>query len=227
MKICLFDIDGTLITTGGAGKQAFLLTLQKTFDVEVTDPGVTFAGRTDRGIVADLFTHFDIAQNDHNWERFTDAYLKLLPGCLAKCSGKVLPGIKSFLEKISRQPDIELGLLTGNMAKGASIKLKHYELDHHFGCGGFGDQHTDRNRVARQALNATHQRWGRDVKAEQIFVIGDTPADIRCGRAIGAHTVGVCTGKYSAKELTAEAANLVLDDFTVAEPLLEKLNAKV
>ena len=111
------------------------------------------------------------------------------------------------------------------MAKGASIKLKHYELDHHFDFGGFGDQHTDRNRVARQALNVTHQRCGRNVKAEQIFVIGDTPADIRCGRAIGAQTVGVCTGKYSAKELAAEAANLVLDDFTTADPLLERLNA--
>ena len=79
--------------------------------------------------------------------------------------------------------------------------------------------------MARQALNATHERWGQDVAAEQIFVIGDTPADIRCGKAIGAHTVGVCTGKYSAQELTAEAANFVLEDFTVADPLFEKLNA--
>ena len=225
MKICLFDIDGTLITTGGAGKQAFLQTLQKTFDVEAIDPGVPFAGRTDRGIVGDLFAHFDIAANDQNWQRFTDAYLQLLPGCLAQCSGKVLPGIQSFLEKIGRHSDIQLGILTGNMAKGASIKLRHYGLDHHFDFGGFGDQHTNRDRVARQALNATHQRWGRDVAAEQIFVIGDTPADIRCGKAIGAHTVGVCTGKYSAQELTAEAANFVLEDFTVADPLFEKLNA--
>ena len=225
MKICLFDIDGTLITTGGAGKQAFLQTLQKTFDVKAIDPGVLFAGRTDRGIVGDLFAHFDIAANDQNWQRFTDAYLQLLPGCLAQCSGKVLPGIQSFLEKIGRHSDIQLGILTGNMAKGASIKLSHYGLDHHFDFGGFGDQHTNRDRVARQALNATHLRWGRDVAAEQIFVIGDTPADIRCGQAIGAHTVGVCTGKYSAQELTAEAANFVLEDFTVADPLFEKLNA--
>ena len=225
MKICLFDIDGTLITTGGAGKQAFLQTLQKAFDIEAGDPDVTFAGRTDRGIVTDFFNHLGISQNNRNWDRFTDVYLQLLPGCLESCAGKVLPGIKSFLEKIDRHPEIKLGLLTGNMAKGASIKLRHYGLEHHFDFGGFGDRHTERDHVARQALQATHQRLGQSVLAEQIFVIGDTPADIRCGRAIGARTVGVCTGKYSAEELKTEEADLVLEDFTVADPLFEKLSA--
>ena len=223
MKICLFDIDGTLITTGGAGKLAFLQTLQEAFDIDAIDPGVPFAGRTDRGIVADLFDHFNIAQNHRNWIRFTDVYLRLLPGCLASCAGKVLPGIKLFLEKIAQHPDIKLGLLTGNMADGASIKLRHYGLDHYFDFGGFGDQHTERDLVAQQALRATHQRWGQSVMGEQIFVIGDTPADIRCGKAIGANTVGVCTGKYSAKELKTEAAKLVIEDFTVADILFEKL----
>ena len=105
------------------------------------------------------------------------------------------------------------------MAKGASIKLQHYGLDHYFDFGGFGDQHIERDRVAQQALLETHQRWGEEVAAEQIFVIGDTPAGIRCGQAIGANTVGVCTGKYSATELNAESAHLVLEDFSAADPI--------
>ena len=225
MKICLFDIDGTLITTGGAGKQAFLQTLQKAFGMDIVDPGVPFAGRTDRGIVSDLFAHFRISQTAQNWDLFTEVYLQLLPECLTSCDGRVLPGIKPLLETINRHSEIQLGLLTGNMAKGASIKLQHYGLDHYFDFGGFGDQHIERDRVAQQALLETHQRWGEEVAAEQIFVIGDTPADIRCGQAIGANTVGVCTGKYSATELNAESAQLVLEDFSTADPLLEKLNA--
>ncbi len=98
-------------------------------------------------------------------------------------------------------------------------------MDHYFDFGGFGDEHIERNRVAQQALLETQQRWGEEVAPEHIFVIGDTPADIRCGQAIGAHTVGVCTGKYSARELTAESAHLVLEDFYAADPLLDKLNA--
>jgi phosphoglycolate phosphatase len=224
MKICLFDIDGTLITTGGAGKQAFLQTLQKAFGMDIMDPGVPFAGRTDRGIVSDLFTHFRISQTAQNWDLFTEVYLQLLPECLASCDGHVLPGIKPLLEKINRHSEIQLGLLTGNMAKGAAIKLQHYGLDHYFDFGGFGDQYIERDRVAQQALLEIHQRWGEEVAPEQIFVIGDTPADIRCGRAIGANTVGVCTGKYSARELNAESAHLVLEDFSAADPLLDKLN---
>ena len=225
MKICLFDIDGTLITTGGAGKQAFLRTLQKAFDVEAIDPGVLFAGRTDRGIVRDLFTHFSIPENSQNWDLFTEVYLQLLPECLADCHGRVLPGVESLLNKINGFPKIETGLLTGNMAKGAAIKLQHYGLDHYFDFGGFGDQHIERNRVAEQALLETRRRLGKEVVPEQIFVIGDTPADIQCGQAIGAQTVGVCTGKYSDNELTAVAANLVLEDLSLAEPLLDQLTA--
>jgi phosphoglycolate phosphatase len=223
MKICLFDIDGTLIRSGGAGKQAFLRTLQEAFGVEVVDPGVPFAGRTDRGIVRDLFAHFKIPITSQSWDLFTEVYFRILPECLASCRGSVLPGVETLLEIIVANSEIEMGLLTGNTAKGASMKLQYYGLEHYFGFGGFGDQHVERDRVAEQALIATRERWGKAIAPEQIFVIGDTPADIQCGRTIGAQTVAVCTGKYSATDFTAEAPNLVLEDFSMAGPLLDQL----
>lgn len=223
MKICLFDIDGTLIRSGGAGKQAFLRTLEQAFDVVVGDPGVPFAGRTDRGIVHDLFAHYDIPVTDQSWDRFTKVYFNLLPDCLAECSGGVLPGVKVLLEQLDAAVKIETGLLTGNMVTGAKIKLGHFALADYFHFGGFGDQHVNRDCVAEQALAATRKHFGEQVVPEQIFVIGDTPADIRCGQAIGAQTVAVCTGNYSAEELASKSPDLILENLSFAEPLIERL----
>jgi len=225
MKICLFDIDGTLIRSCGAGKQAFLHTLEQAFDINPIDPGIPFAGRTDRGIVQDLFCHFDIPVTAESWQRFTEIYLSLLPACLTRCGGHVLPGVEILLEKMGENPVVGVGLLTGNTARGAEIKLQHFGLADYFRFGGFGDEYVDRDRVAEQALLATRQSCGNEIAADQVFVIGDTPADIRCGRSIGAQTVAVCTGNYSAGELADEAADLVFDDLLGAQPLLDLLTA--
>src|SRR5262249_47697192 len=158
---------------------------------------VAIHGRTDRGITRDMFRHHGIDDLPEHWERFREAYLKALPKSLAARSGKVLPGIVSLLEVLSARDDILIGLLTGNTREGARIKLAHYGLDHYFGFGGFGDNHVERDDVAREALVKAQSCVKAPVDLRRVWVIGDTPGDVSCGRAISARTIAVATGNHS------------------------------
>ncbi|MCY2968922.1 MAG: haloacid dehalogenase-like hydrolase, partial [Planctomycetota bacterium] len=152
MRVCLFDIDGTLIQSGGAGMGALKEAMIKAFGIEPPVQQVPVHGRTDRAIAADLFTVYSIEQTDANWQRFRTAYLEALPRLLVERDGDVLPGIGTLLDLLRSQDDIRLGLLTGNTRAGAEIKLGHYGLSHYFSFGGFGDLHHDRDDVARAAF---------------------------------------------------------------------------
>jgi len=218
-KICLFDIDGTLIQTGGAGKSAFQAALTSEFGIEASDCRVPFSGRTDRAIVRDLFELHRIDDTEASWDRFCGAYLHHLPAELALLQGRVLPGILKLLAEFSERPDVAVGLLTGNMEKGAMTKLTHFAIEHHFEFGGYGERHYDRADVAREALAAARQN-NDNVLTEQVWVIGDTPLDIQCARAIDAHVVAVCTGLHSREELAAEHPDLLLDDLADPTPFL-------
>ena len=226
MKVCLFDIDGTLIRSGGAGKLAFLRTLEQAFQIEVGEPGVPFAGRTDRGIISDLFSHYGMVLSDESWNRFAEVYFDVLPICLNECKGRVLPGVESMLRQLGAAENMGVGLLTGNMVKGAEIKLRYFDLFDYFDFGGFGDQFVDRDRVAEEALATTRSYCNEQIKPENIFVIGDTPNDVRCGQSIGARTVAVCTGNYSAAELSEVSPDFVFEDLSLAQPLIERLCAR-
>ncbi|HEY2251365.1 MAG TPA: HAD hydrolase-like protein [Planctomycetaceae bacterium] len=152
MHICLFDIDGTLIHTRGAGTAALREGLRAAFGVDEPTDQVLIHGRTDRGITRDLFRFHGIDDNPAHWERFREAYLQALPASLAARAGTVLPGIVALLELLVSRDDVVMGLLTGNTRQGAHIKLAHYGLDHFFDFGGFGDDHFERDDVAREAL---------------------------------------------------------------------------
>lgn len=223
MYVCLFDIDGTLVSSGGAGKAAMDAALLSAFGVRHGTDGVPFSGRTDRSILRDLLRKNGIEETDANRERFLAEYLKHLPDTLASHPGKVLPGIAVLLEQLQRHGQVVLGLLTGNIQHGARIKLGHFGLFEHFAFGGFGDLHHERDDVAREAFTLVERHLAAPPIADRLWVIGDTPLDIRCARAIGAQVVAVATGVHGLDELAASQPDLLLADFSDPAPLLRRL----
>src|SRR4051794_25805345 len=137
MQICLFDIDGTLISSGGAGKAALEAALAEEFGITRLIEKLELSGRTDRAIIRDLFRLHVIDDTPENWRRLTGAYLRHLPGCLTRTSGRVLPGIAALLAQLQGRGDVQVGLLTGNLREGARIKLGHFGLFDYFAFGGF------------------------------------------------------------------------------------------
>jgi phosphoglycolate phosphatase len=223
MHVCLFDIDGTLLNTGGAGQAAMNAALASEFQITAPTHGVSYAGRTDRAITVDLFEHHGVPGDEHTWQRFLQFYLQHLPEQLTKHTGQVLPGIVSLLEALSEREDVLLGLLTGNYSDGAWAKLQHYDLHQYFKFGGFGDHHYDRNDVARAALAEIRSFYAGEINLDRVWVIGDTPGDVRCGRAIGAKVVAVGTGFASMEELEAAAPDYLFADFSDPQAILKLL----
>jgi len=225
MHVCLFDIDGTLLDTGGAGQAAMEAAIRSEFGTQQTVEGIWTAGRTDRAIMVDLFEYFGVAFDEQACRQFQAAYFEHLPEHLSRCSGLALPGVPELLETLSGRDDVVLGLLTGNFRHGAQLKLGHHGLFDYFEFGGFGDHHLDRDDVAREALAQVHERMDGTLDIGRVWVIGDTPADIRCARAIGANAVAVSTGIYPAEELAAGSPDHLFDSFLDHRPLLALLGA--
>jgi phosphoglycolate phosphatase-like HAD superfamily hydrolase len=220
MHVCLFDIDGTLLSSGGAGRAAMGAALTTAFGVPNVMDEVPFSGRTDRAIGRDLFRINGVDESPENWQRFVAAYLEHLPACLHAHRGEVLPGIAMLLQRLSARGDLAVGLLTGNLREGARLKLAHYGLFEHFAFGGFGDDHFERDAVAHEALQATRNHLDPSMAIESMWVIGDTPLDIACARAIGARVAAVATGWHSLAELAASQPDLLLADLSDPTPLL-------
>lgn len=221
MKILLFDIDGTILHTGGAGKAAMEHALRSTFQIEKLIDTVSYSGRTDQAISRDLLTVHSLPDTDELRKKLTDAYLDALPHELAKKTGVVCPGLRPILEAASRQPGVHLGLLTGNVERGARIKLDHFGLWDTFSFGGYGDDHFHRDDVARTALAKAERHIGHTVPLDQIWVIGDTPLDVQCARAIGARAVAVATGWHSIEELQQSKPDYLFADLSSPNELLK------
>ena len=222
MTAILFDIDGTLIRTGGSGKAAMEVAMRTTFGLAEVRDTVTYSGRTDQAIGRDLLRENGIAPTDANYFALQRAYLGELPGSITRLGGNVCPGVPQVLRELDR-PDVLLGLLTGNVREGARIKLRHFGLWESFALGGYGDEHADRDDVARAALAAVHAHLGHRAPPEKVWIIGDTPLDVKCARAVGARAVAVATGWHAIEELHATDADHVLADFADPAPLLRIL----
>ena len=223
MHVCLFDIDGTLIASGGAGKAALEDGLAEAFGIPHAIEKLSLSGRTDRAIVRDLFTMYEIPETAENWQRLVAAYLRCLPQRLDSLKGHVLPGIVELLKTLSGRDDVLIGLLTGNVRAGACVKLGYFGLFDYFTCGGFGDEHFDRDDVAREAIGEARQRVNGALQLDRVWVIGDTPLDVRCARAIGARVAAVATGWHSTDELAAHSPDLLLTDLSDPTAFLERL----
>ncbi|MAT72412.1 MAG: haloacid dehalogenase [Planctomycetaceae bacterium] len=232
MYAVLFDIDGTLILTGGAGQVAFARAFRDLFEVPELTGAVSFAGRSDRAIALDLMAAHGVDPSADNWQSFRESYLGHLPAALVEkaAEGCVLPGVAEFIAQLRQRDDVAVGLLTGNLQLGAQAKLTHYQLWEHFPFGGFGDEVTDRNDIAAAALAAamdhTQAHNGLSGPLRETMVIGDTVHDIRCARSIGAYAVAVPTGHTPPETLAAERPDVLLDDLSDCTALLERIGAR-
>jgi len=227
MHICFFDIDGTLVLTGGAGQTAFAQTLAAEFGIPEIDTRVAFAGRSDRAIAMDLFRSHGLEPSAENWQRFCLGYLARLEKTLATHQGLVLPGVSELLTTLRARGDVAIGLLTGNIREGARRKLGHYGLWNWFAFGGFGDEHVERCDIAAVALVAakTHLN-GRSHRplSGQILVIGDTPHDIVCGRSIGARCIAVPSGHTTSEVLRRAEPDVLVATLENIPPILALLD---
>jgi phosphoglycolate phosphatase-like HAD superfamily hydrolase len=219
--VCLFDIDGTLLSTGGAGRAAFESALVDDFGLGELRGNVQMSGRTDRGIAGDLFRVHGVEDSPENWTKLRAFYLGRLPKSLADRPGRVLPGVLTLLEELDRLPHVTLGLLTGNIAEGARIKLSHFDLFHRFRFGAFGDVQRDRDGIARDAISLVRQHVAPDHPADRIWIIGDTPLDVQCARAIGAKAVAVATGIHSVDDLAPSVPDFLVADLREVADLME------
>lgn len=207
----LFDIDGTLVDTGGAGMAALIEATQLVFGTD--GPALDLAGSTDLGIVIGIHRHFGVEPTPERVEHYLSIYQERLDWNLAHGGfpGRVLDGVLGLLEELAARPDATLGLLTGNTAGGAASKVRHFGLADRFPFGAFGCDHHDRNRLGPIALRRAARHAGRDFSAEETWIIGDTPKDIACARAIGARCLAVATGTFSAGQLEEHGADRVVE----------------
>ncbi len=213
MHTLLFDIDGTLINTGGAGGAALTGCFCDEFQID--DPAsVAFSGRTDRAIATSLFQEHEIEDTEENWQRLREGYIARLSAELPARQGRVLPGVMELLESVRQLENVAVGLLTGNVLTGAKIKLDYFELFTHFSFGGYGDIHRDRDDVARMAVGAARTHLGGCFREDRVWVIGDTPHDITCARAVQARVLAVATGIHPSDELAAASPDELCDDLS-------------
>ena len=222
--VCLFDIDGTLLNTGGAGQRAMERALTEVFGVPHPNEDIPAAGRTDRAITADLFAHHELAPTAQEWERYQSVYFGHLQSTLRELQGMLLPGIVPLLDRLAARRDVSLGLLTGNFREAARLKLGQHAIDHHFAFGGYGDTHHNRDDVARVAWGEARRHLGRDIDPRAVCVIGDTPSDVKCARAIGARAIAVATGMFSADELSGTQPDELYHDFSDPELFLTRMD---
>lgn len=214
-KLVLWDIDGTLIVSHGAGFRAMARAFEKHHGVPAALDAIDWAGRTDTWITGELFRRNGLPDNPQAWHAFLETYLELLPGELSRLPhGQVLPGVLELLETLHRRADIAQGLLTGNLRSGAELKLTHFKVWHYFEFGAFADDSPMRNELGPHALRRARERHNIDFAPENTFIIGDTPHDIECGKVIGARTIAVATGKYPLDELATHQPTAAFRDFS-------------
>ncbi len=209
-RILLFDIDNTLLWSGGAGVFAMENTFRELYGIDDGLAKVELAGRTDRYIFAEALRQNRIeGDRDAHLTEFANRYIAFLPAALQEKKGRLMPGFPQLLERLSQRPHLRLGLATGNFSQGAHLKLAYYGIDHFFVGGGFGEESEDRAEVVRLAI----QRWADGASPRDVLIIGDTPHDVSSALANGATAIAVATGRHSAQELRDCGAQLTFEDF--------------
>jgi phosphoglycolate phosphatase len=227
-KLVLFDIDGTLLLTAGAGRRAIVAALGD----EVDDPSgfeeIRFDGKTDPQIVSELLEacgQLDSRESERV-RRVCDRYLGLLALELERPTTRttLMPGVEPLLDRLEVLPDVVLGLLTGNLAQGAALKLRSGGIDpSRFRVGAYGSDAAHRPELPQIAARRAEPFFGRLPRGAEVVIIGDTPADISCGEAISARAVGVATGAYSVSDLAACGPHAVFEDLSDTESVLEAI----
>jgi phosphoglycolate phosphatase len=222
-RLLLFDIDGTLIYSGGAGMHALKSAFTERFGISDDLHDIEIAGMTDSGIVVSILNKHKIPATNENVSGFLDSYVHFLSRELPRRDGRLLPGVLELLEKLKSRPHLVLALLTGNVSRGAQLKLEHYGVWHFFEFGAFADDHHDRNRLGTVARARAKEKHGRQFSSKEIDVIGDTPRDIACGKAFGARTIAVATGTWSRVQLANYHPVFLIDDLSNVQRIIDTL----
>jgi len=227
MYLILFDIDGTLVLTGGAGMRAMNRACQDLVRNENAMAGVTFAGRTDWSILDDILRNHGHTLDEIRLDELRRRYVVhleeeiQLPGRGVK---DVMPGIRSLLTALASREDVRVGLLTGNFIEGARIKLEYFDLWKYFPWGAFGGDAASRNDLVPIALARAREHGIDGVAPSKILVVGDTPNDIECAVVAGATPVAVATGSYTVDQLRAAGAEIVFEDLSDTTAFLRLLD---
>ena len=217
--IWLFDIDGTLLLTEGAGRDALVLALRDHFGVSDDLTGIPFAGRTDMLIVGDILTRHGLALTGDGQARFWDLVVMHMQRLMHPPRGGLLPGVPALLDGVQAESAWVPALLTGNVTRMADLKLGAFGVRERFAFGTYGEEGEDRDAIARLAVKRAADRYG--VGPQQCVVVGDTEHDVQCARAAGAHAVAVATGSRSLEELEACSPDLALANLTDPARLLD------
>lgn len=226
-RLVLFDIDGTLIHTGGAGTRAMTRAFAESCRIENGFDGIPVPGRTDRIILADALTKWGLQGGPDFVSAFQRIYFRCLAEeltCLSSNAPGILPGVRNLLDSLCATPAMTSALLTGNYAHSARLKLERFDLWRYFPFGAFGDDEAQREHLVGVALERARAAGVPQVASRDVVVVGDTPLDVACGAANGARTLAVATGSYDVEDLRKAGADLVVPDLSCTDVILSWLS---
>jgi phosphoglycolate phosphatase len=222
MRLVLFDIDGTLIDSGGAGVRSLNLAMEELFSLDNAFQGISMAGKTDMQIIKECLMKYDFL-HDGSVDAVINAYLKHLKREMQNDRKHVKPGIYEVLDELKDLRDSGLGLLTGNLEAGARIKLEPFMLNQYFPTGAFGSDDEDRNNLLPIAVKRFEELFQKKIEIDSCIIVGDTPRDVECAHIYGAICIAVATGPYSYDDLIEAGADYIVHDLSEGETLLNLL----
>jgi phosphoglycolate phosphatase-like HAD superfamily hydrolase len=223
-RLVLFDIDGTLLSAGRAARESVLAALDRIFGWQGAADGYDFSGKTDPQILRELVGA--TVGEEHlarELPRALDLYLEELERRLDPAAVKVKPGIPPLVERLASDSRVTLGLLTGNVERGARLKLAPPGLNRYFPFGAFGSDSADRYSLPAVAIERARQSTGRAFAGQSVVIVGDSVHDIACGRSLGTRAVAVATGVTSRERLLAEKPDAFFDDFSDVDSAFEAI----
>ena len=225
VRLVLFDIDGTILTLRGTGNESMVRAIERVFGRTPDLAGYSMSGKTDPQIFLDLLARVDISADEGRarFDELADVYVEELGSRVGASDAYVYPGVAEVIERLGKRADVLLGLLTGNLERGAWIKLRHVGLDSWFRLGGFGDGAEMRSEIPPRVLSRAQQMDDRPLSGNQTVVIGDTPADIHCARPLGVRTVAVATGRFAVEDLLVHEPHAVLPDMADTERAIDAI----
>ncbi len=227
MKLVLFDIDGTLVSTGAAGADAMRLALAELSGIPDGFAGIEMSGKTDGAILREALSKHGVDAATVPVEMFYQRYIPYLRAALQETHRprRLMPGVTDVLNALAAQSEIVLGLLTGNVALGAQLKLASFGIWHYFRLGAYGSDHSDRNALVPVAQQRAQALLGHHFTPERIYVIGDTPRDIACAHAHGARAIAVATGNYTVETLRRHQPEHCFEDLSAVDTVVRLLQS--
>jgi phosphoglycolate phosphatase-like HAD superfamily hydrolase len=222
-KLILFDVDGTLIDPGGAGRSSLGKTFNELFAIRDAFDGIRMAGKTDIQIIKEGLSVHGLSSDDRLLPSILSVYVKTLKTEIMNKKKHINPGVVELLDTLKAMDGYGLGLLTGNIERGARIKLGAFGLNEYFSVGAFGDDNENRNLLLPIAVEKFRRMTNISINGDDCIVIGDTPSDVQCSKPFGALSIAVSTGPYGYESLLETGADYVLRDLSYAMDIISKV----